>query len=69
MDANTAMAEDIINNVFDFIKGHTDSYAINFFFPSLCGPTQNMACAELSCLLFSRHIFDAGTQGYYFREN
>jgi hypothetical protein len=30
MDANTAMAEDIIN--FDFIDGHTDSYAINFFF-------------------------------------
>jgi hypothetical protein len=38
MDANTAMAEDIINNVFDFIEGHTDSYAINFFFPSLCEP-------------------------------
>ena len=38
MDANTAMAEDIINEVFDFIEGHTDSYAINSFFPSLCEP-------------------------------
>ena len=46
MDANTAMAEDIINNVFDFIDGHTDSYAINFFFPSLCEGVTLASCSS-----------------------
>ena len=49
MDANTAMAEDIINEVFDFIEGHTDSHAINSFFLVYVNLTQNMTCAELTC--------------------